>query len=66
MENGLGFMGVFVAVLMFLWGVLTFCIPFMIYSLLGKMDKLIAAQKETNRINNVISQNVYSYITRDR
>ena len=56
----IGFVGVIFALA---WMVLMFCIPFMIFSMSNKLSELIKLQKEANRINGVISQNVYAYVT---
>jgi hypothetical protein len=62
--EALGVFGFIIAVIGIAWAVLMFCIPFMIFSILGKMEKQIKLQTESNRINGVVSKNVYAYITR--
>jgi hypothetical protein len=46
-----GFLGLVMVLVGGLWAILTFCIPFMIFSLLGKVDKLIKLQTEANWAN---------------
>ena len=44
------------------WVVLAVCIPFMVYAMLGKLDKLIALQEANNRTALTTSKNVYAFI----
>ena len=45
------------------WAMLAICIPFMVYSMLGKLDELIALQSANNRTALTTSKNVYAFIT---
>lgn len=56
----LAFIGVVIGIA---WAILTICIPFMIYAILGKLNKLIALQEANNRTALTTSKNVYAFIT---
>jgi hypothetical protein len=62
--EALGALGFVLIVVGTAWAILMFCIPFMVFAMSGKLDKLIKLQTESNRINGVISQNVYAHITK--
>jgi len=62
MMEALGIIGFIGVVLALAWTVLMFCIPFMILSMSNKLSELIMLQKESNRINGVIGQNVYAHV----